>query len=501
MHDINKYQSPLSDRYASSEMSYLFSPHFKYLTWRKLWVALAKSEQALGLPITDQQIAELKHAETKIDLAKADEYEKKFRHDVMAHIHAYGDLCPEAKGIIHLGATSCFVTDNGDLIQMREGLTLLRNKTLQAIRQLYAFAEEHASLACLGFTHLQSAQPTTVGKRACLWLQDLLIDLSDFDERIEEMHFLGVKGATGTQASFLSLLDGDHSKVKKLEKLVAKEMGFSKVFPISGQTYTRKQDIRIMSALSSFAASAHKFATDLRLLAHLKEVEEPVTEKQIGSSAMPYKRNPMRSERICGLARFLISLNENALYTESTQWLERTLDDSANRRLYLPQAFLTADAILNLLCNLTAGLIVHPKIIDKHLAEELPFLATEHILMESVKRGKDRQAVHERLRIHSLETNRKMKEEGKASDLLERIATDPAIGLTATQIRQHMHVKHFIGRATEQTHEFLSEHVDPILKKHNDIDAYQSRDQFKNRIGLLLPSLFLSAASPHLQVL
>lgn len=475
MSDLNKYQSPLSDRYASKEMSYLFSPHFKYLTWRKLWVALAKSQKTLGLPITDKQIAELKSAETKIDLSTAEEYEKKFRHDVMAHIHAFGDLCPDAKGIIHLGATSCFVTDNADLIQMREGLTILRNKTLQVIRQLHDFSQKHASLSCLSFTHFQSAQPTTLGKRACMWLQDLLMDLHDFERHLEEMRFLGVKGATGTQASFLSLFENDHSKVKKLDELVAEEMGFSKLFPISGQTYTRKQDIRVMAALSSFAASSHKFATDLRLLAHLKEVEEPFAEKQIGSSAMPYKRNPMRSERICGLARFLISLNENALYTESTQWLERTLDDSANRRLYLPEAFLTADAILNLLCNVTAGLIVHPKIIEKHLADELPFLATEHILMEAVKQGKDRQAVHERLRIHSLETSRKIKEEGLASDLLERMATDPAIGLTVAQIHEQMKIKHFIGRAIEQTHEFLSEQVNPILKKHKDISAYQSQ--------------------------
>lgn len=475
MNDLNTYQSPLSDRYASKEMSYIFSPHFKYLAWRNLWIALAKSQKALGLSITDKQIEELEKAKSKIDLSAAEEYEKKFRHDVMAHIHAFGDLCPEAKGIIHLGATSCFVTDNADLIQMREGLILLHNKTIQVIRQLHDFAQRHATQACLSFTHFQSAQPTTLGKRACLWLQDLLMDLTDFEQHLEEIRFLGVKGATGTQASFLSLFEGDHSKVKKLEELVAKEMGFSKLFPIAGQTYTRKQDIRTMSVLCSFAASAHKFATDLRLLAHLKEVEEPSAEKQIGSSAMPYKRNPMRSERICGLARFLISLNENALYTESTQWLERTLDDSANRRLYLPQAFLTADAILNLLCNITSGLIVHPKIIEKHLTDELPFLATEHMLMEAVKQGKDRQIVHERLRIHSLETSRKIKEEGLASDLLERIATDPAIGLTIAQIHEQMHAKHFIGRAVEQTHEFLSEQVDPILKKHKDISAYQSQ--------------------------
>ncbi len=474
MTDLKSYQSPLSNRYASEEMSYLFSPYFKFLTWRKLWIALAKAQKALGLPITDAQITELQNAAEKIDLATAEEYEKKFRHDVMAHIHAFGDLCPDARGIIHLGATSCFVTDNAELIQMREALRILRNKILQVIRQLHPFAQQHAALSCLSYTHFQPAQPTTVGKRACLWLQDLLMDLTDCERALEEIRFLGVKGATGTQASFLSLFEGDHNKVKKLEELVAKEMGFSHLFPISGQTYTRKQDIRITSVLSSFAASAHKFATDLRLLAHLKEIEEPFAEKQVGSSAMPYKRNPMRSERICGLARFLISLNENPLYTEATQWFERTLDDSANRRLYLPEAFLTADAILNLMCNITAGLIVHPKIIEKHLRDELPFLATEHLLMEAVKRGKDRQAVHERLRIHSLESSRRIKEEGLECDLIARIAADPEIPLTAAEIQEQMHIKHFIGRAIEQTHEFLNDEVAPVLKKHKDIGNYLS---------------------------
>ena len=332
----------------------------------------------------------MQKAVDKIDLNAAEEYEKRLRHDVMAHIHAFGDQCPEAKGIIHLGATSCFVTDNTDLIQMREALSLLRSKVLQVIRQLHSFASQHAHVSCLSYTHFQPAQPTTVGKRACLWLQDLLIDLSDVEYSLEKIPFLGVKGATGTQASFLTLFHQDHEKVKQLDQLVAKEMGFSHSIPISGQTYTRKCDIRILSTLASFAASAHKCATDLRLLAHLKEIEEPFEQTQVGSSAMPYKRNPMRSERICGLARFLISLNENPLYTEATQWLERTLDDSANRRLYLPEAFLTADAILNLLCNVTAGITIYPKVIEKHLKEELPFLATEQILMHAVKRGKDR---------------------------------------------------------------------------------------------------------------
>lgn len=471
---FNQYHSPLSNRYASEEMSALFSPHFKFTTWRKLWIALAKAQKTLGLPITDQQIAHMQNAIENIDFSTAEEYEKKFRHDVMAHIHAFGDLCPDARGIIHLGATSCYVTDNTDLIQMREGLKILRNKLLQVIRQLHPFAQQHAALCCLSYTHFQSAQPTTVGKRACLWLQDLLLDFSDIEQTADQIRFLGVKGATGTQASFLSLFEGDHNKVKQLEQLVAKEMGFANLFSVSGQTYTRKQDIRIFSALSNLAASAHKFATDLRLLAHLKELEEPFAQKQVGSSAMPYKRNPMRSERICGLSRFLISLNENPLYTEATQWFERTLDDSANRRLTIPQAFLTADAILNLMINITAGMIVHPKVIERHLHDELPFLATEQILMEAVKRGKDRQVVHERLRIHSFEASRRIKEEGLTCDLIERIADDRDIGLTLAEIQQLTEIKHFIGRAIEQTHEFLDAEVAPLIQKHKNIAYYSS---------------------------
>jgi adenylosuccinate lyase len=475
MDNLKHYQSPLSNRYASDEMSYLFSSHFKFLTWRKLWIALAVGQKKLGLAISDLQINSMLDALEKIDIARAEEYEKKFRHDVMAHIHAFGDLCPDARGIIHLGATSCFITDNTDLIQISAALRLVRNKILQVIRQLYPFAQEYASLPCLSYTHFQAAQPTTVGKRACLWLQDLLIDLSDVENILEDIRFLGVKGATGTQASFLALFEGDHDKVKKLEEFVAREMGFSRPFSVTGQTYSRKQDIRILSVLSSFAASAHKFATDLRLLAHLKEIEEPFAEKQIGSSAMPYKRNPMRSERICGLCRFLMSLNENALYTEATQWLERSLDDSANRRLYLPDAFLTTDAILNLMCDITSGIIVHPKMIQKHLSDELPFLATEQILMEAVKFGKDRQMVHERLRIHSFETSRRIKEEGGSNDLLEQISQDPQIGLSKAQIDKLMNIKHFIGRAVEQTHDFLNEEVAPVVKKYHDIATFVAK--------------------------
>jgi adenylosuccinate lyase len=472
MDDLKHYQSPLSYRYASDEMSYLFSSHFKFLTWRKLWIALAIGQKKLGLNISDRQIACMLDALDKIDLGRAEEYEKKFRHDVMAHIHAFSDLCPEARGIIHLGATSCFVTDNTDLIQMNEALRLVRNKIVQVIRQLYPFAQEYASLPCLSYTHFQPAQPTTVGKRACLWLQDLLIDLADVEKLLQDMRFLGVKGATGTQAAFLALFEGDHSKVKKLEEFVTNEMGFNRPFSVTGQTYTRKQDIRVLCTLSSFAASSHKCATDLRLLAHLKEIEEPFAEKQVGSSAMPYKRNPMRSERICGLSRFLMSLNENALYTEATQWLERSLDDSANRRLYLPEAFLTADAILNLLCNITAGIIVHPRVIQKHLHDELPFLATEQILMETVRRGKDRQSIHERLRIHSLEMSRLIKEEGQANDLLKRIAQDEEIGLSLAEVNALTDVKLFLGRAVEQTHEFLNEEVGPTIKKYKEIANY-----------------------------
>jgi adenylosuccinate lyase len=478
MIDSKHYQSPLSNRYASDEMSYIFSPHFKFLTWRKLWIALAVAQKNLGLPITDRQIASMLDAFDKVDLARAEEYEKKFRHDVMAHIHAFGDLCPEARGIIHLGATSCFVTDNTDLIQMREGLRIIRNKILQVIRQLHPFAQEYASLVCLSYTHFQPAQPTTIGRRACLWLQDLLMDFADVEKVLEGFRFLGVKGATGTQASFLALFGGDHHKVKKLEELVADEMGFSRPFPLTGQTYTRKQDIRVVSTLSSFAASAHKFATDLRLLAHLKEIEEPFAEKQVGSTAMPYKRNPMRSERICGLARFLMSLSENPLYTEATQWFERTLDDSANRRLYLPETFLTADAILNLMCNITAGLIVHPKIIQRHLHDELPFLATEQVLMEAVRRGNDRQVVHERLRIHSLESSHVIKEKGRPNDLLQRIAQDAEIGLSEAEINQLTDIKRFIGRAIEQTHDFLNEEIAPLIKKHREIATYVAEIKF-----------------------
>ena len=381
----------------------------------------------------------------------------------MAHIHAYGDACPDAKGIIHWGATSCYVTDNTDLVQMFEGLKHLKIKVKKVIRQLADFASLHANLPCLSFTHLQPAQPTTVGKRACLWIQDFLIDLKEIDHRLSTFRFLGAKGATGTQASFLFLFDNDHKKVKELDILIAKEMGFKSLFSISSQTYTRKQEMLVFSNLSGIAASAHKFATDLRLLAHMKEIEEPFHATQVGSSAMPYKRNPIHSERVCGLARFLISLQENPSYTAATQWLERTLDDSSNRRLAVPEAFLTADAILQLLIDITCGLIVYPARIAKNLFEELPFMATEEILLEAVKKGKDRQEVHERLRVHSLEAAKKIKEEGKSCDLFDRIAKDHTFGLTSKEITDLANPKRFIGRAAEQVKEFLTNEVKPAL--------------------------------------
>lgn len=463
------YQSPFTTRYASPEMSYLFSPHFKYTTWRKLWIALAKAQKQLGLPISSEQIKSMEDAAEKIDFVKATEYEKKFRHDVMAHIHAFGDACPEARGIIHLGATSCFVTDNTELIQIHKALNLICHKIVFVLRHLHDFATKWADVPTLSYTHFQAAQPTTIGRRTCLWMQDLLIDIHQIEYLLEHLRFLGVKGATGTQASFIALFEGDEGKVKELETLVSKEMHFFRLFAISGQTYTRKQDILVFNVLSSFAASVHKCTTDIRLLCHLKEIEEPFAEKQIGSSAMPYKRNPMRSERICGLARFLLSLHENPLYTEATQWMERTLDDSSNRRLYFPEAFLTADSILDLLNNVTKGLIVHPKMVQKHLEEELPFLMTEYILMEAVKKGKDRQIIHERLRHHSLEVGRRIKEEGLQNDLLHRIEKDSAIGLSHKEIAAIATSPYLVGRSEAQTHEFLNHEVFPILKKYEHI--------------------------------
>jgi adenylosuccinate lyase len=436
-------------------MSYFFSPQYKFTSWRRLWVALAIAQKKLGLNITDKQIAELKKNVENIDFNKAEAYEKKFHHDVMAHIHAYGDQCFDAKGIIHLGSTSCYVTDNGELIQMREGLNLLNEKLLLLISHLSAFAKKYASIPTLAYTHFQPAQPTTVGKRASLWLQDFLFDVKDLDALLKNFPFLGLKGATGNQSSFLELFDGKEKKVEELEKLVAKEMGFEQVFPITGQTYPRKQDLRILNVLTGIAVSAHKCCTDLRLLAHLREIQEPHETSQIGSSAMPYKKNPILCERVCGLARFLISLSENTAYTAALQWLERTLDDSSNRRLSLSEAFLTADSILNLLLHIFSKLTIFPTVIQNHLQEALPLIATEHILMIAVKKGKDRQKVHERLRLHA---------EGDPQDLLNTIANDPAIGLSKKELEEIVKSETFTGRAASQVHAFIEQEVAPLLK-------------------------------------
>ncbi len=463
--------SPVS-RYASAEMQSLFTPQYKYTTWRKLWIALAKAEKKLGLPISAEQIAEMERNIDAIDLERVSFYEKKLRHDVMAHIHAFGDVAPAAKGIIHLGATSCYVTDNTDLIQMKAGMLLLEAKLVDTVRQLKEHAKRYADLPCLSYTHLQAAQPTTVGKRICLWIQDLLMDLQDLDTTLNHLEFLGLKGATGTQASFLALFKGDSSKVKKLELDVAKEMGFPKVISLSGQTYTRKQDVRIFNTLSSIAVSAHKFGTDLRLLAHMKEMEEPFGDEQVGSSTMPHKRNPTRSERLCGLSRHLISLATNPAYTAATQWLERSLDDSSNRRLCIPEAFLVADSILNLLHYLASELVVYPKIIEKRLLEELPFLATEHILMAASQKGGDRQVLHEALRKKSHEVSSEWKLHGKQKDLLQSIAEDPLFKLSKKELEHVLNPQDFTGRASGQVQEFIEKELEPILKKYSHCKIY-----------------------------
>jgi adenylosuccinate lyase len=457
------YQSPFSLRYASKRMREIFSAQHKYSTWRRLWVALAEAQHKLGLPISHEQIQEMEQYVYDINFEKAAEYEERMQHDVMAHIHAFGDQAQKAKPIIHLGATSCFVTDNGDLIQMHEALLLIIDKLNTVLRQLAAFAKEHARTPCLGYTHFQSAQLTTVGKRACLWIQDFLMDVQELDHRVKNMKFLGVKGTTGTQASFLSLLKHDKEKVRQLDSLVASSMGFNDLFTIAGQTYTRKQDILIMSSLAGIAASAHKFATDIRLLSHTKEIEEPFGHEQVGSSAMPYKRNPILSERICGLARFAISLSENPYYTEATQWLERSLDDSANRRLCIPEAFLTVDAILELLIKVTNGLVVNTDVIARLIHTELPFMATENLLMAAVKNGKDRQKVHELLRVHSLEAADRVKNGDGQNDLFERLSADSNLGLSREDIETIVDVEHFIGMAPDQVETFLEGEVRPYL--------------------------------------
>jgi len=467
-----RFVSPLETRYASKEMLKIFSPENRYFIWRKLWVALARAQRNLGLAITSDQISSMEKKVNEIDFKRVAYYEKQLGHDVMAHIHAFGDVCPEAKGIIHLGATSCYITDNTDLYLMKQGLKLLQEKIVDTIRKLAAHAETYADLPCLSYTHLQTAQPTTVGKRICLWIQDLLMDLQDIAEAGERLRFLGVKGATGTQASYVALFEEEPAKIKRLETMIAEEMGFTKIMGIAGQTYTRKQDVRVLNALSSLGVSAHKFGTDIRLLAHMKEMEEPFGEKQVGSSAMPYKRNPNKSERMCGIARFLISLQENANYTAATQWLERSLDDSSNRRLSLPEAFLSADSVINLHHFISSNLIVNPKIIAHNLKEELPFLATEHILTESFKKGQDRQAVHEALRVHSQEVSSKWKEDGIKENIIDRIAMDPAFGLSTQELHSILNPSNFIGRAPEQVREFLAAEVNPVLKRYEQVQSY-----------------------------
>ncbi len=462
----DNYTSPLSSRYASKEMQFIFSPDNKFRTWRRLWIVLAETEQEFGLPITDEQLAELRAHAEDIDYAAAAAYEKKLRHDVMAHVHTYGDSCPAAKGIIHLGATSCYVGDNTDVIIMRDALRLLHGKLLNVIERLADFAEKYKDLPTLAFTHFQPAQPTTVGKRATLWLQDLLLDLDELEHRLEKMPLLGSKGTTGTQASFLELFEGDHEKVKAADKRIAEKLGFAECVAVSGQTYSRKLDSMVLNVLSGIAQSAHKFSNDLRLLQHLKEVEEPFEKNQIGSSAMAYKRNPMRSERMAALARFLMIDALNPAITAAGQWFERTLDDSANKRLSVPEAFLAADAILELYLNITDGMVVYPKVIARHLQAELPFMATENILMDAVKAGGDRQELHEKIRQYSMQAANRVKAEGAENNLLELIAADKAFNTDLDALQQLLRPENYVGRAPEQTAEFLAACVRPLLKKY-----------------------------------
>jgi adenylosuccinate lyase len=467
--DADNYTSPLSERYASEAMRRNFSETRKFTRWRELWVMLAECEKELGLPISDEQVAELRAHANDLNLDVARRYERELRHDVMAHIHAYGDQCPKARGIIHLGATSCYVTDNSELIAMREGLAILRNQLVSLVAALRSFALEWRTLPTLGFTHFQPAQATTVGKRACLWLQDLVHDLEELDHAEARVYFRGVKGTTGTQASFLELFDGDHARVRELDRRVTERMGFTKTFGVTGQTYPRQLDFRVAQVLSQIAQSAHKFATDVRLLAHRREIEEPFETSQVGSSAMPWKRNPMRSERMCALARFVISALDNTAHTAANQWLERTLDDSANRRIVLAEMFLATDAILNLYLNVAAGLVVNVKVIERNLAEELPFLASEHLMMEAVKAGGDRQAVHEALRRASHAAARAMKYEGSANPLREMLKREPLLAGVAPRLDDLLDGARYVGRAPEQVVEFIAEEVDPLLERHRAV--------------------------------
>ena len=462
----DRYDSPLSGRYASKEMQYIFSQDKKFTTWRRLWIALAEAERELGLNITEEQIAELKEHVNDINYDVAVAREKEVRHDVMSHVYAYGVQCPKAKGIIHLGATSCYVGDNTDIIIMTEGLKLIKKKLLNVMSKLADFAEKYKALPTLAFTHFQPAQPTTVGKRATLWLMELKLDYDDVCYMIDSMKLLGSKGTTGTQASFLELFDGDHEKIKKIDKLIAEKMGFSDCFPVSGQTYSRKVDSRVLNVLAGIASSAHKFSNDIRLLQHLKEVEEPFEKSQIGSSAMAYKRNPMRSERIASLSRYVMSDLMNPYITAATQWFERTLDDSANKRLSVPEAFLAIDGILDLYMNVADGLVVYEKVIEKHIMAELPFMATENIMMDAVKRGGDRQELHEKIRTLSMEAGRNVKERGLDNNLLELIAAEPSFGITLAELKKQMEPSKYTGRSKEQVEDFLKEVIRPILEEN-----------------------------------
>ncbi len=462
------YESPLNSRYASPEMQYIFSPDKKFTTWRKLWIALAESEKELGLNITEEQINELKAHIDDVDYEAAAAYEKKLRHDVMAHVHAYGDQCPTAKGIIHLGATSCYVGDNTDIIIMREALELIRKRLVVCIAKLSEFADEYKAMPTLGFTHFQPAQLVTVGKRATLWLQDLLFDLEEVESVTASLKMLGCKGTTGTQASFYDLFEGDHAKCVELDKKIANKMGFEASYYVSGQTYSRKVDSRVLNCLSSIAQSAHKFSNDIRLLQHLKEIEEPFEKNQIGSSAMAYKRNPMRSERIASLARYVIADALNPAMTAAEQWFERTLDDSANKRISVPEAFLAVDAILGIYTNIVSGIVVYPNMIHQHIMNELPFMATENIMMEAVKRGGDRQALHEKIRVASMEAGKTVKVEGKPNNLLDIIVDDPEFGLDRESLESLLDPKLYIGRCPEQVTTFIEEAIKPVLASHAD---------------------------------
>ncbi|MDO4339129.1 MAG: adenylosuccinate lyase [Eubacteriales bacterium] len=465
----DRYVSPLSERYASKEMQYIFSPDMKFRTWRKLWIALAETEKELGLNITQEQIDELKAHAEDINYDVAKERERQVRHDVMSHVYAYGVQCPKAKGIIHLGATSCYVGDNTDIIVMTEALKLVRKKLVNVIAELAKFADQYKAQPTLAFTHFQPAQPTTVGKRATLWTNEFLLDLEDLEYVLGTMKLLGSKGTTGTQASFLELFDGDQEKIDKIDPMIAEKMGFKECYPVSGQTYSRKVDTRVLNVLAGIAASAHKMSNDIRLLQHLKEVEEPFEKSQIGSSAMAYKRNPMRSERIASLSRYVMVDALNPAITSATQWFERTLDDSANKRLSIPEGFLAIDGILDLCLNVVDGLVVYPKVIEKRLMSELPFMATENIMMDAVKAGGDRQELHERIRELSMEAGRNVKVEGKDNNLLELIAADPAFNLTLEELQKTMDPSKYVGRAKEQTEAFLTKVVNPILEERREL--------------------------------